>query len=160
MSIPISGVKNTIDEAKKLIRDFTFMASAEEAAEIKEYSSGLRDQIKLLNIIVSFRRSLVVETKPDWIPKGQIEQMIRASHNAQYRDDDLETTFYKHGGAIILLVLYCGTRNNKSLFGKIYALPIEVRADLATLWQGRDQRLPPAMDCEVQTCKRHLIPTR
>jgi len=32
-----------------------------------------------------------------------------------------------------LLVLYCGTRNNESLFGKIYALPIEVRTDLARL---------------------------
>ena len=133
MSVPLNEVKNTIDEATKMIQDFTFMATAEEAVEIKKYSSSLRDHLKLRNIIVLFRRSLVVESKPDWIPKGQIEQIIRASHNTQYGDDDLETTFYKHGGAMSLLVLYCGTRNNESLFGKIYALPIEVRTDLARL---------------------------
>lgn len=31
MSIPISEVKNTIDEATKLIQDFSFMAAVEEA---------------------------------------------------------------------------------------------------------------------------------
>ncbi|PVH78524.1 hypothetical protein DL98DRAFT_533819 [Cadophora sp. DSE1049] len=137
MSISIKEVNDTIDEASKMIRDFTFTASAEEAVELKNYSSGLRDSIKLLHIIVSFRRSLA-ETKPDWIPKGQIEQIIRASHNSQYRDDDIETIFYKHGGPMSLLVLHCGTKNNKSLFAKINALPIEVRADLARLCGKED----------------------
>ncbi|KAH7400292.1 hypothetical protein BKA64DRAFT_642448 [Cadophora sp. MPI-SDFR-AT-0126] len=127
-----SSVKDAMDEASKVIQNFVLTASVEEAGELEEYSYTLYDSIKVLHLIDSIRKALA-ETKPDWIPKGQIELIVRACYNSQYRDDDIETVFYKHGGPMSLLVLYCGTRNSRAIFAKIYALSIEAREHLARL---------------------------
>lgn len=137
MASSVKEAHDLMDEATRKISEASSTASAEEAVELKRHSLELYDSIKVLHLIVSIRDALR-ETKDDWIPKGQIEQIIRASHNSQYREDDIETIFYQNGGATSLLVLYCVTRNHKSIFAQINALSVEARAELAELC-GREK---------------------
>jgi len=90
----------------------------------------LQDVIKLRQIFSSFRKPLMQVDKT-WIPKGRIEQIVRACCNQRYREHDIERIFYEHGDINGLLVLHLGTRSQNALFAQLYALPVELREELA-----------------------------
>ncbi|KAH8653938.1 hypothetical protein BGZ60DRAFT_158322 [Tricladium varicosporioides] len=86
--------------------------------------------LKLHYVYSSFQQS-VKQLDKSWIPKGRIEQVIRACCDGRYRDHDIERLFYVQGGINGVLVLHLGTRFQNAMFAQIYSLPLELVEELA-----------------------------
>ncbi|KAE9362887.1 hypothetical protein N431DRAFT_391453 [Stipitochalara longipes BDJ] len=84
-----------------------------------------------LHEIFSFFQEALEKVDRSWLPKGRIEQVVQACINGRYQEGDIERIFYEQGGIAGLLVLQLGTRNHIGLFAQIYALPVELKEELA-----------------------------
>ena len=101
-----------------------------ELSPLEPKLNALLGAIRLHEIFSSFQKA-VEKVDRTWLPKGRIEQVVRACINGRYQEGDIEQIFYEQGGIAGLLVLQLGTRNQIGLFAQIYALPMELREELA-----------------------------
>ncbi|KAN0109953.1 hypothetical protein V8E51_006340 [Hyaloscypha variabilis] len=101
-----------------------------ERSPLEPKLNALLGAIRLHEIFSYFQRAME-KVDRSWLPKGRIEQVVRACVNDRYQEGDIERIFYEQGGIAGLLVLQLGTRNQIGLFAQIYALPVELREELA-----------------------------
>jgi hypothetical protein len=89
---------------------------------------NLENEISLQQLRVHFYNALE-STKKNWLPKGNIEGVIRACVNGQCdKSDYITIEFYRCGGIHAVIVLYLATKgDNNWVFAQIEALPEEWR---------------------------------
>jgi hypothetical protein len=89
---------------------------------------SLENEISLQQLRVHFYNALE-STKKNWLPKGNIENVIRACVNEQCdKSDYITTDFYRFGGIHAVIALYLATKgDNNWVFAQIEALPEEWR---------------------------------
>lgn len=121
-------------------------ATVAQRSLLESKLDGLQNTIKLHQIFSSFQKSLQQVDK-SWVPKGRIEQVVSACCNLRYEKHDIERTFYEHGGINGLLVLHLGTRFQNALLAQLYALPVELREELAE--QCRAEEINPAVQAWI-----------
>lgn len=117
---------------------------------------NLQNEISLQQLRFHFYSALKL-TKKDWIPKGNIENVVRACVNGQCEKSDITIDFYRHGGIHAVIALYLATKDYNWLFAQIEALPEEWRKllieevktikinDLTPAWIGTCDRSPSTL---------------
>ncbi|CZT07740.1 uncharacterized protein RCO7_11232 [Rhynchosporium graminicola] len=88
----------------------------------------LENEISLQQLRVHFYNALE-STKKNWLPKGNIEDVIRACVNGQCdKSDHITIEFYHYGDIHAVIALYLATKgDNNWVFAQIEALPEEWR---------------------------------
>jgi hypothetical protein len=111
-------------------------ASPDQHAHLEPKLKRLQNIAVLYEVSCSIRRALQAlresrEIPKSWVPKGNLEHVVRACCNQRYEKHDLEQIFYENGDIYALLVLHWGTKSQTNLLPKICALPPDMIADLA-----------------------------
>jgi hypothetical protein len=89
---------------------------------------SLENEIILQQLRIHFYNALG-STKKNWLPKGNIENVIRACVNRQYdKSDHITIEFYRYRDIRAVIALYLATKgDNNWVFAQIEALPEEWR---------------------------------
>jgi len=115
--------------------------------------NNLQNEISVQQLRFHFYSALKL-TKKNWIPKGNIENVIRACVNGQCEKSDITIDFYRHGGIRAVIALYLSTKDYNWVFAQIEALSEEWRKilieevkrirvnDLIPAWIGTCDRSP------------------
>ena len=137
-----------IQKANVLLPQCIFRsATSEQLSRLEPQLEELQNGIKLHQIFSSFQKSMK-QVDRTWIPKGRIEQVVRACCDQRYQEQDIERIFYEYGDINGLLVLHLGTRSQNALFAQMYALPVELRQELAK--RCRETEISPLVKTWIQ----------
>jgi hypothetical protein len=117
----LKEIKLKATETKRLLEYAFHNASAEQLSELEPSLKDIRVQLKLCELI----------SAGTWLPRGNIEQIVRACSNQRYEALAIESILNKHGGINGLLVFHLGVKDQTTLFTTVDALPTEMKEDLA-----------------------------
>ncbi|KAH6698223.1 hypothetical protein BKA61DRAFT_244809 [Leptodontidium sp. MPI-SDFR-AT-0119] len=114
---------------------------------------SLENEISLQQLRVHFYNALE-STKKNWLPKGNIEDVIRACVNGQCdKSDHITIEFYRYGDIHAVIALYLATKgDNNWVFAQIEALPEEWRKIL--IGEVKKIRINDHVSTWIRTCIR------
>lgn len=114
---------------------------------------SLENEISLQQLRVHFYNALE-STKKNWLPRGNIEDVIRACVNGQCdKFDYITIDFYRYGGIHAVIVLYLATKDdNNWVFAQIEALSEEWRKIL--IEEVQKIRINDHVPTWIHTCNR------
>jgi hypothetical protein len=128
----LKEIKLKATETKRLLEYAFHNASAEQLSELEPSLTDIRVQLKLCELISAVRTGLKKSRSlGTWLPRGNIEQIVRACSNQRYEALAIESILNKHGGINGLLVFHLGVKDQTTLFTTVDALPTEMKEDLA-----------------------------
>ncbi|KAH8586147.1 hypothetical protein B0O99DRAFT_645274 [Bisporella sp. PMI_857] len=127
---------------------------------------NLQNEINLQQLRFHFYSALKL-TKKSWIPKKNIENVIRACVNRQCEKSDITIDFYRHEGICAVIALYLATKDYNWVFAQLKALSEKWRKiliekvkrikvnDLISAWIGSCNRSPIREDEKLLRLNRY-----
>jgi len=135
MANPTQDLENLIRSTQLTLRNGLPEVTTQQVAQLQDSLAKLQDTIRLYQIMHSFYLS-ITEVRSSWIPKGHIEDIIKAASAHQYKPTDLETIFFDHGGIESLLVLFLSAKDTTSVLTQVAELSKQHQEDLARKFRG------------------------
>lgn len=119
-------------------------------------TENLENEISLQQLRVHFYNALE-STKKNWLPRGNIEDVIRACVNGQCdKSDYITIDFYRYGAIHAVIALYLATKgDNNWVFAQIEALPEEWRKIL--IEEVKKIKINDHVPTWIRTCIRSPI---